>query len=1085
MALSFDTVAIPVTKGVDLRTSARLVDAPALLRAENVRFDGGGSFKRYGHVSHKALTGTYPPGGGAYDLSAPVLTPYGAKVVDSQWLYGWGIIESETSTGDFSSFPEPGYLFSGFTRDNEKVAWTGHSLISYAPSQTFGRLPSTVAPACTPFLRSEPIAKTADAQTYPDIADNGRVRVVTWINTSDGVATARYSVYDSVTGAQIVDSQVLTTVSPYNPRVFSLGQWFHIVAFSQDDNQLRVYSFSDTNPTDITTRVIGSSTRYWDVWKHDETRACVVWNVDGTKLSMTWVGVLGTLPTNASTVFLAMDSHDDIANVACAVHPVTGRVGVVYYTGPTDVLPDWAVGGVFNHDGTVQGTYREFAGHDSLVGTDALTIAPRYILDLADGIVGEAFDAYFSFEADAATESDELHSWTFNSANEVAGTIIYHQSLASHAFRVGERTFVWTVHKSLLQSTWFLLDYTLKPVGHINFGVAAPIDHAGLGALCSVNFKLLTTLKDQTVYHLGLGVRTRVPTTDDQEGLYTEPSIQYVELDFLHPLRATQAGRTTYMAGAQVWAYDGRELVESGFHIAPEFTVDTTFAIPLSDPGLTPTHIYSYRIDLCYRNAQNEEVRSHSYIVQHTVEAIPGDSPPGTVAGLTLTIKSSITRRDNAYLLIFRNAFIDGAPTSTWNLLNSRDPLSADYLPNDQGDLFITYADYGAVSNTAIIRRELHPGNSQTFLYPFAPPACEVIASGRDRVWLAGGEMIPGEVYPSRLFGVGEAVSWNGNLAIQIDRNEAPITALGFVGDIAAVFRERLTYVQEGDGPDNQGNGFWPPARLALADTGAQNQEGVALCSAGLLFQSPAGFRLLSGSGQVAPIGEAVDSLASTFSVRSCVCISRNSEVRWYGDDLTIVYNYLDDAWSTWTVGGSAALLTPSDSAVTLVKGTGRFWIETPGIYRDGDAPFTHLVQFPWLHAGQLGDFQRLKRIAGLGAYTDPHQVRVEISYDERPYIEEYWVWDVPDTTQNTDSWGAQTWGTGTWGDTGSTFWARDTVWRWRRMPRKQKCSVFSVTISDNNTDGAGFSLVALGLELAKKPGLDRTAVPGGTNVNR
>lgn len=1078
MALQFNTVAIPVTKGIDLRTAARLVEAPGLLRAENARF-GKGSQKRFGYRQHKAVLGTYSPGLGSYDISTPTLTPYGAKTVDSEWLYGWGIMTEGRAlpvglSATVSPHPEPGYLFSGLTRDNEKVAWTGHSLISYAPSQVRGRVASTVSSACMPVLRSELIAKTPLAQAFPDAADNGKLRVVVWNRVTSGVTTARYSVFDSVTGAQLINDAALSVVTPTSARVFSLGSWFNIMVYSSDDGVLSVHSFSDTDPATVTSRSIATILGYWDVWKHNEERACVVYTEligeADQAMTMTWVGPNGTVPSDEQTVTLDTDGSTSFNNVACAVHPITERVGVVFFTTTVDLASDRVMAGVYDHSGALAQGLVNVIGHDSIVATDNITVAPRYLLrEQLDADGGEVFDCYYTIETDSATSTDEVSTFSFDQFEASSVTTIYHQSISSHAFRVGQKTFVWSCHKSLLQNTWFLLDSTLKPVGHMNFATAAP----RAGSLCSVNFRLEGPLKDQAVFHLALGVRQRVQTTDDQEGLFTEESVQFVELDFLNPLRSIQAGRTTYIAGAQVWAYDGRELVEAGFHLAPEVTLTS------ADSGgtLDALQTFSYRIDLCYRNAQNEEIRSHSFITQHELT--------GTNDTITLTLKSVLTRRDDSYFLIFRNAIIDGAPTSTWNLLNSRDPSSADFLKNTQSSITLSYVDTGAVTNAAIVRRELHPGNSQTYLHPFAAPACEVIAAGRDRLWVAGGELSPGEIYPSRLFGPTETPTWNGNLVIQIDRNEAPITAIGFVGDIAVAFRERLTYIQEGDGPDNQGNGFWPPARLALADTGAKNQDGVVLCNVGLLFQSPQGFRLLSSSGQVSPIGQAVDDLAQDFTVRSAFCLARTNEVRWYGDTSTIVYNYLEDAWSTWTVGATAALLTAGDTRATLIKDTGHFWVEEEGYYRDGEAPYTHLIQFPWLHAGQVGDFQRLKRFAGLGSYTEDHRVRVEISYDERPDIEEYWEWDVPDTTQNTDTWGTQTWGAGTWGDTASTFWARDSVWRWRRMPRKQKCSVFSITISDNNTDGPGFSLVALGLELAQKKGLDRTAVPGGTNVNR
>ena len=60
----------------------------------------------------------------------------------------------------------------------------------------------------------------------------------------------------------------------------------------------------------------------------------------------------------------------------------------------------------------------------------------------------------------------------------------------------------------------------------------------------------------------------------------------------------------------------------------------------------------------------------------------------------------------------------------------------------------------------------------------------------------------------------------------------------------------------------------------------------------------------------------------------------------------------------------------------------------------------------------------------------------------------------------------------------------RDRVWRWRRRLMRQKCSVISVAIDDNYTNGEGFTLTALALELAKKKGLDRSPWRGGTYSN-
>jgi hypothetical protein len=68
--------------------------------------------------------------------------------------------------------------------------------------------------------------------------------------------------------------------------------------------------------------------------------------------------------------------------------------------------------------------------------------------------------------------------------------------------------------------------------------------------------------------------------------------------------------------------------------------------------------------------------------------------------------------------------------------------------------------------------------------------------------------------------------------------------------------------------------------------------------------------------------------------------------------------------------------------------------------------------------------------------------------------------------------------------DLGSPQDFRDAVWRWRRRLRRQKCSVISVAIDDNYSNGPGFVLTALSLEIGRKTGLDRVPWRGGSTTN-
>lgn len=1091
MPLQFETVAIPITQGIDLKTAERLIQPPALLEAVNARFNGNGSEKRSGHVVSRLRAGTYPANTSRPVLTTPELTPYGAKVLDTNWLYGWGTMTSATRAVDteadllaVSPYPEPGLVFGGFERDSELVAWTGHSLISFSPSNPSGYEGPAVN-AVIPHINTSPIAKTASAQVLPDIADNGSQRFVCWMDTNATNTTLKYSVYDSVTGAVLVNARTLSSTA-YAPRVVNLGKWFHLAFINTDDDSLDMLSFSPQTLSNPASRSLGSCvSHYFDIWKVDETRAVVLVNDDGIDLQIEWIGTDGQSPSDEAAVTITL-GENVINECSIAVHPTTERFGIAYIMhDELSTNNNFIKAGVFNRDGTIVDTLVQMAGSfGNYPDMNAITIAPKYMLGSTNG---ELFDIYASL-IDDETEfglSPALRTryWRIDTTTELATNSTVWMHLVSHAFRVGDRTFVWAGWGSTLQNTYILLDETLKPVGKALWGVgnAPPVSDnpANQLYLASVNYQLYNTQKDQMVFHLGVAYKQRVATDDDQTGLFTETSIQFIKMDFLHPLRSTQAGRATYLSGAQVTGYDGAELVEAGFHIGPEFTLT-----PQTLGSLTANGTYSYRIDLCYKNAQNEEVRSHSYIEQVTL-ASQGSDPAVDEQQITLYIKNCPTRRDGAYFLIFRNTMVSGAPTSTWNLLNSRDPNSPYYLPNDPTVPYVDFTDDGTIfDDTEILSNELHPGNSPLYQHPFAPPACEIIAAGKDRVWVAGGELPYGSLAPSRLFNPNETPTWNGNLVQQIDRNEAPITGIGFVGDLAVVFRERYTYILEGDGTDNSSQGYWPPARLALADMGCRGPESILLTTAGLFFQSPAGLRLLGAGGQLSNLGESVDPISRGFEISDTVIVPTFNEARWYGPTGAIVFNYGTGAWSTWTCPAVASLRGTFDQGAVLLQTTGELWTETEGTYLDGDRSYTHKIRFPWLHAGDLGDFQRVRRFSAMGYWDpeEPHSVRAEIYYDEREFPQEIWEWDVPDATQNTDTWGAATWGAGGWGDTGSTLWIRDSVWRWRRRPRRQKCSVFSIVISDNNTAGPGFTLVALGLELGKKQGLDRTAVPGGTN---
>lgn len=1013
MPLEFETVAIPVVKGIDVNTTARLVPAVSLLEAVNSRFPrGSGASKRRGHLSTRVRANKATPPGVTPVQFDPVAIREPFSDADpglpSAWLWGWGCVTEAAMDGatalPTSTYPAAGLLFGATTRDDEALVWDGFRLFSRAPGQASNaQLPTHNA--VMPFLRAVPAAKFNQAQTRPDCADNGRIRVFAWLN--GGVVY--YSVQDSATSATIKTATALPIAATDLLRVVNVGDWIHILAVHSADLLHRFSIHADT-PTAYAQVSLGTCVNFFDLHKVSEESFVVARNTgtnNSTAIAITWHYANGALNSGKLNAAVDLGTQTSVSSLAIAVHPTTRRFALAWRgtDGPAQVFFQ-----AYTEAGVAVGARAALV--TDTAATRPITLTPLYLLDDSGY---DLWDVYFDNAPGGVETLYVMRMMTAGGSTPIYQTTRLNLTLASVAFRVGNRSFIWAGRQSTYQSTWFLLDAALLPVGNMDYITAATPAPGDARGLASINWRATFAAKDRLVFHGALGYKIRVateaPTTKSNiPVVYADPSIRFFELDFLPPLRAAQAGRSTYFAGAQLWAYDGLELTEASFPIAPEGVTGV-----VGGGGGLSTGDYVYRVDLCHRNGQNEEVRSASFY------------SPSITAGagqkITVTIPTVITRRSDSYFLVFRNE----ANGAQWYLTSSRDPSSAQFVENDQSVGTVTFVDDGTSTPTdaQLLQRELHPGNGGFgYLDAFAAPACEIIAAGHDRLWLAGGEIPAGQVHPSRLYTPGETPRFNQLLAIQVDRAAEPITAIGFVGDLRAYFRKTQTYVHNGDGPDNSSQGAWEPVRLAYADVGAVSPDALGLITSGLLFQSPAGIRLLTPGGGLQPIGQPVDRVAKTLSIAAAMVCGNDQEVRFYGrDGDTLVYNYQYDIWSTWTIRAAGAVRDPDSGLALIATLDGHFWTETDGHWLDNGAPYKHRIRFAWLRAGNLMDFQRVRRIGALGECVagDPHSIHVDVYYDEREFAEEWFDWDYPDpNTQNTDTFGAGSFGDGAFGDTDS-----------------------------------------------------------------
>ncbi|TAK10618.1 MAG: hypothetical protein EPO32_14910 [Anaerolineae bacterium] len=123
------------------------------------------------------------------------------------------------------------------------------------------------------------------------------------------------------------------------------------------------------------------------------------------------------------------------------------------------------------------------------------------------------------------------------------------------------------------------------------------------------------------------------------------------------------------------------------------------------------------------------------------------------------------------------------------------------------------------------------------------PPAARYLATGGNRVWLAG-LLEPRRVALSKLIVRGEPVQFPDDATFRIDLPE-DITGIKWGDGALIVFSERSIYIVNGDGPNDQGFGsFSAPQRLPT-DVGCVEHHSILETQDGWMFQAARGIYLL------------------------------------------------------------------------------------------------------------------------------------------------------------------------------------------------------------------------------------------------
>lgn len=982
--LDFQKLEVSFSKGLNQKTNSQLVDAPDLVRAVDVEFDDiGGLRLRYPYVA----IGSNIFGGGTISNCRRIFA-YGGELVlfTSTALYSWS---------------------------SQLSAWVlkgTHLAIK---------------------VDEEPTFINTSNQDDADRALVGGTVAYCWRQTITGVEEIFVAAQDTTTGAVLLTP---TDVAPgQRPRLVPMPINGVFILFYENGSGSLVARTINATTLAIsgTTTVLAAASfnSYYDVDKDPTTDACLVVCRRDTTTSYEIIKVTGTLSLTSSTKARTCDGP-----IAVAFTTNGSNAQIVRGNGITLV-------GDFINAGTLA----------DVINNQALGSGKAQIHQITAAYADATTCHVFWHSSQAATASDW---WTDHNTVTTAGAIgsaptgldssfIRRLGIASRAFAYNGHVYLWLVFygtssfsgasppsfRAQLQNTYFLYRSDGLLCGKAVWSRAA-----GLRSVGSLPGVQLTS--GSTTFSFCGGERRIIPLGDNQSGYAdTGPRDITITFDSNDARRCARLGQTLYIAGgSEVLQYDGRSIVEVGFHLYP-----WNFGATVVATGNLANGTYTHKPSWRYDNAKGERERSTSATTgQVTVTGGPKGISSSAFIPLYTTHKAGLAaeswRTAAAGSTFYKTTSSDPTATSNPNRFVGDDPtLAFNTNVNDE------------LADADLLALEPHPENGDE-LENLAPPVATLIAASADRLFLAGIPGEPNKIAYSKLRSEGSIAAFHDTLTVLLPVATGAITGLSFLNETLVAFCETAIYKIEGSGYSNISEGANYVPQLVASDIGAVGHEAIALIPAGLMFKSRKGWFVLNrgfavdtrlGAGY---IGAAVADYDSE-TVYAAHVVETQHQVRIVTSGRLLVYDYLVDAWSEWSV---------TDALHGCIWNGAHHILATAAVR--GQSTSYATADYGWdvemlFHLGGLQGFARVRKILLLGEVRGVGTVRVRVGkYAESTYFDDK-----------------------TWTISPVTVGAELEV---KHGPSQQQHKAIRVRLTSHTTAGEKPKLTALSLEVGMKRGV-------------
>lgn len=997
-----------------------------------------------------------------------------------------GLLQKRNGFAKLASLPDTSYSY--MTTFNGNLTAVGSNIAAYNNGADTWVQRGSIQPIST---RTLPVIRNNLNQSACDIAiaSNG-IACAVYLEVNAGTTTAKYVIFDSVTGQNIKAPAVIPVSSGAvtgGMRVFVLGNNF-IMVFTNVITAVSHLQYVAVNTlntalisanTDIAASYISATTLSWDGYVVNN-KLFIAYNTTsgGQAIKVTYL-------TTGLTLVTAVTFAGQIATMVSVTADMTNATLPVIYVSYYDLA------------GTTGYTLAVNQSLATLM-TPTQIIAAGTILNIIsvaqNGICSVAYEVSnsYSFAPGTGTPTNYISALTVTlPATVTTGTVsstyvvIRSVGLASKGFIVDSVVYFLAAYKSSYQSTYFLINgsssTSASPViagklaysnggGYLTLGLPS-ITQTGSMAQIGYLFKDLIQAVNKD---------TAVVAGTQTAGIYSQTGVNLASFTVgTDGLDIAEIGNDLQLSGGFLWMYDGYLPVEHNFFLWPDIAptsppspinsavaawAATGGSMAAQPDGATNTNAYYYIGVYEWTDNQGNAFRSAPSIpiAVTTTGALSTGSVVLKMPTLRLTMKTA-----NPVKLVWYRWSV--AQQVYYQVTSITSPTLNDTTA-DSVSFTDTLADATILGNNILY-------TTGGVIEDVNAPASDLLTIFDTRLWLVDAEDRNLLWYSKQVIEA-TPVEMSDLLTIYVPATVATatgeITSIHPMDDKLIISKggNSLVYIN-GSGPDNTGaNSQYSDAIFITSTVGCSNQRSMIVIPNGLMFQSNKGIWLLGRGLDTNYIGAPVEQFTQGATVLSVVSVPQTNQVRFTLDTgVVLMYDYFYDQWGTfYGVPGISSCIF--EQLHTFINSSGAVYQEEAERYLDGSNPVLMKFKTGPIRIGELQNYQRAYFFYFLGDFISPHKLYVKIYYDYAITPAQAVLISPTNYSTPYGSGDEQT----PYGQ-GNPFGGPSNLEDWRVFLERQRCMAFAIEVEEvfdptfDTAAGAGFTMSGINVVAAFKNG--------------